>query len=92
MKEPFFRLRIDGFKGVPSHDTFNRVFSLLNPKEGQKDDSFESLRIVSTLATANGVSIGQEKVGQKNNEIKDIPKLIETLDIELCQVTIMGCL
>ena len=33
MRESFFRSRIKGFKGVPSHDTFNRVFSILNPKE-----------------------------------------------------------
>lgn len=33
MKESFFRSRIKNFKGVPSHDTFNRVFSLLDPKE-----------------------------------------------------------
>lgn len=33
MKEAFFRSRIKDFRGVPSHDTFNRVFSLLNPKE-----------------------------------------------------------
>jgi hypothetical protein len=33
MKEPFFRSRIKDFNGVPSHDTFNRVFSILDPKE-----------------------------------------------------------
>ena len=33
MREAFFRSRIPGFKGTPSHDTFNRVFSMLNPKE-----------------------------------------------------------
>ncbi|WP_298550555.1 ISAs1 family transposase [uncultured Parabacteroides sp.] len=33
MKEDFFRSRIKNFRGVPSHDTFNRVFSLLNPQE-----------------------------------------------------------
>ena len=32
LREDFFRSRINGFKNVPSHDTFNRVFSLLDPK------------------------------------------------------------
>lgn len=120
MKESFFRSRIPGFKGVPSHDTFNRVFSLLNPKElekgfrswihdicGQyrgivaidgkeicgaksekKDGSFEPLRMVSAWAAANGVTLGQEKVGKKTNEVKAIPKLIEALDLKECIVTI----
>lgn len=34
--EDFFRSRIPGFKSVPSHDTFNRVFSLLSPHEFEK--------------------------------------------------------
>ncbi len=31
LKESFFKERIKGFKGVPSHDTFNREFSILDP-------------------------------------------------------------
>lgn len=31
LKESFFASRIKDFRGVPSHDTFNRVFSLLDP-------------------------------------------------------------
>ena len=120
MKEDFFRSRIKDFKGVPSHDTFNRVFSLLNPNELEqgfrswiheicgsykgivaidgkemrgagsenKDGSFAPLRMVSAWAAANGVTIGQEKVGKKSNEIKAIPKLIEALDLEGCIITI----
>lgn len=34
--EDFFRSRIPGFKNVPSHDTFNRFFSLLSPHEFEK--------------------------------------------------------
>lgn len=37
--EDFFRSRIPGFKNVPSHDTFNRVFSLLSPHEFEKDSA-----------------------------------------------------
>lgn len=36
MHESFFRSRIKDFKCVPSHDTFNRVFSLLSPDELEK--------------------------------------------------------
>ena len=32
-REDFFRERIKDFQGIPSHDTFNRLFSLLDPKE-----------------------------------------------------------
>jgi len=125
MKEPFLRSRIKDFKGVPSHDTFNRVFSILDPKElecgfrqwiqeicgkyrgivpidgkeicgartQKKDGSFEPLRMVSAWAASNGVTLGQEKVGKKSNEIKAIPKLIKALDLAGCVVTIdaMGC-
>ena len=125
MKESFFRSRIKDFKGVPSHDTFNRVFSILKPKElervfrlwineicgkyrgivpidgkeicgarvNKKDGSFEPLRMVSAWAADNGVTLGQEKVRKKSNEIKAIPKLIQALDLEGCVVTIdaIGC-
>lgn len=30
-KQDFFSRKIKGFQGVPSHDTFNRVFSLIKP-------------------------------------------------------------
>lgn len=125
MKEPFFRSRIKDFNGVPSHDTFNRVFSILAPKElervfrlwineicgkyrgvvpidgkeicgarlEKKDGSFEPLRMVSAWAAANGVTLGQESVGKKSNEIKAIPRLVQALDLEGCVVTIdaIGC-
>jgi predicted transposase YbfD/YdcC len=35
-KESFFRSRIPSFKSVPSHDTFNRFFSALNPEYFEK--------------------------------------------------------
>lgn len=119
-REEFFRSRIKDFRGVPSHDTFNRVFSLLDPKQQEEsfriwiheicckyrgivcvdgkeicgarkereDGGFEPLRMVSAWAAANGVCLGQEKVADKSNEIKAIPKLIEALDLRECIVTI----
>lgn len=125
MKEAFFRSRIKDFHGIPSHDTFNRVFSLLDPlvleasfrrwiseicgkykgvvaidgkeicgaREKKAGGTFDPLRIVSAWAVGNGVSLGQEKVGVKTNEIKAIPKLIKALDLSGCIVTIdaIGC-
>lgn len=124
-REDFFRERIKDFQGIPSHDTFNRLFSLLDPKElelgfrswiqdicgkykgivnidgkeicGAKEEkrngSFDSLRMVSAWSSENGVSLGQERVDKKSNEIKAIPKLIESLDLQGCIVTIdaIGC-
>ena len=108
MREDFFRTRIKDFRGVPSHDTFNRVFPLLDPqqleesfriwireicgryrgivcidgkeirgaREERANGSFDSLRIVSAWAAAKGVCLGQEKVSEKSNEIKAIPRLM----------------
>ena len=125
LKEDFFASRIKGFSGVPSHDTFNRVFSLLDPMQLERcfrvwikeicdsykgvvaidgktvcgarrenpDGSFDKLHIVSAWATANGISLGQERVKGKSNEITAIPALIKALDLSECTVTIdaMGC-
>lgn len=125
LKESFFSSRIKNFRGVPSHDTFNRVFSLLDPvnlescfrvwvreicgkykgivaidgkticgaSRERKDGSFEKLHVVSAWACANGVTLGQEKVSEKSNEITAIPALIQALDLSECIITIdaMGC-
>lgn len=121
----FFRSRIKGLDGIPSHDTFNRVFSLLDPSEfelgfrrwvqdllgkykgiiaidgkeicGAKYEDEKGrvcpIRMVSAWAVGNGVSLGQERVGEKTNEIKAIPALVKALDLEDCVVTMdaMGC-
>jgi predicted transposase YbfD/YdcC len=49
--------------------------------------------MVNAFATANGVCLGQSKVNSKTNEITEIPKLLELLDISGCLITIdaMGC-
>ena len=124
-KQEFFARKIKNFKGVPSHDTFNRLFSILKPEslersfrvwineicgkykgvvpidgktirgasERKKDGSFSKLHIVSAWASANGITLGQEKVSEKSNEITAIPALIEALDLTECIITIdaMGC-
>ena len=62
---------------------------------GSYDDSrgLGAIHMVNAFATENGVSLGQQKVSQKSNEITAIPKLLELLDIPGCLVTIdaMSC-
>lgn len=57
---------------------------------GSYDDSrgLGAIHMVNAFATENGVSLGQQKVSQKSNEITAIPKLLELLDISGCLVTI----
>ena len=52
-----------------------------------------AIHMVNAFATANGVCLAQSKVNEKTNEITEIPKLLEMLDIAGCLVTIdaMGC-
>ena len=110
--------------GIPSHDTFGRVFSIINARnfqdlfiewtkrvweatEGQvaaidgktvrrsadKAKVKSSIHMVSAWATANGVALGQVKTDDHSNEITTIPKLLKTLEVKGCVVTIdaMGC-
>lgn len=60
----------------------------------QKSDSSSiAPHILSAMASESGICIGQIKTEEKSNEITAIPKLIESLSIEDCTVTIdaMGC-
>lgn len=52
-----------------------------------------AIHMVSAWATENGVCLGQIKVDDKSNEITAIPKLLETLCLKGCLVTLdaMGC-
>ena len=51
------------------------------------------LHVVTAFATENGISLAQEVVDEKSNEITAIPKLLRRLDISRSMVTIdaMGC-
>ena len=110
--------------GIPSHDTFNRVFRLLKPKPFQAcfarwmqglveategrivaidgktlRHSFDraadksALHMISAWAVANGVSLGQQAVDGKSNEITAVPELLKLLELEGAIVTYdaMGC-
>ena len=60
-----------------------------------KDDtsSKSAIHLVSAYANDNRICLGQEAVHEKSNEITAIPKLLKTLAIKGCIVTIdaMGC-
>lgn len=109
--------------GIPSHDTFGRVFAQLDPEEvkqgfqscvnviaelieGQiaidgkqvrrshdRNHEKAAIHMVSAWGVDNGLVIGQEKVGEKTNEIVAIPYLLKLLNIANCVITIdaMGC-
>jgi hypothetical protein len=72
--------------GIPSHDTFRRVFRLIDP------DIFEAC--FSAWASEQGLVLGQREVDGKSNEITAIPALLETLSLKNCIVTLdaMDCL
>lgn len=105
--------------GVPSHDVFGDVFSMLNPTEfhkcfsewvdllvdcldcqviaidgktarGTKDlvNGIKPLHVVSAFASKLGLVLGQIAVDEKSNEITAIPKLLQTLAIKGCIITI----
>jgi predicted transposase YbfD/YdcC len=52
-----------------------------------------AIHMVSAWAAENGVVLGQVRTDEKSNEITAIPKLLETLHLQGCIVTIdaMGC-
>lgn len=110
--------------GVPSHDTFDRVFRLVDPDEFEKrfiewtrlvadlfpgevvaidgktlrgshdnQNGKAAIHCVSAFASDNRLVLGQVVTEEKSNEITAIPKLLETLAISGCLVTIdaMGC-
>jgi predicted transposase YbfD/YdcC len=110
--------------GIPSHDTFGRVFAAILPEQFQacfaawvaevaeqlglrqiavdgktlrgsqdRGQGKAALHLVSAWAVENHLSLGQQAVDKKSNEITAIPKLLEILDLHGALVTIdaMGC-
>jgi len=108
--------------GIPSHDTFGRVFAALAPDEfracfaawvaevadavgvkhvaidgktlrGSRSRGRAALHLVSAWAAGNHLTLGQESVDEKSNEITAIPRLLAVLDLTGALVTIdaMGC-
>jgi len=129
--ERFGKCKIDWLKtflglpnGIPSHNTFGRVFASLNPKSFQgaftkwvqevneifngqviavdgkcvrgshdRANGKEAIYMVSAWATENRLVLGQVVTDEKSNEITAIPKLLRSLVIKGCIITIdaAGC-
>jgi len=107
--------------GAPSHDTFGRVFRILDAHVfeqcfrkwissavgpidgiiaidgktvcGSKDGRNTALHMVSAYMTRSGLSLAQEGIRGKGNEIAAIKSLLEALTLKGCIVTIdaIGC-
>jgi len=112
---------LDMPNGVPSHDTFDRVFSMLDPDElasclstwdetlrdeltppsgviaidgkrlrrcfGQAGKK-SALHLLTAWASDARVVLAQQRVGDGNNEITEIPALLRKIDVSGCIVTI----
>ena len=123
-KEAWLKQYLPLENGIPSHDTIQRVFQLLNPDDlmsrfvtwtkqvmietqgyqiaidgktmRRSHDAAhdqKALHLVRAWATEQGLILGQQRVEVKENEIVAIPKLLETLIVKGCIVTLdaMGC-
>jgi len=60
---------------------------------GSTDGEQKAVHLVSAFSTELGIAFGQERVGDKSNEITAIPELLEALYIKGCLISIdaMGC-
>ncbi len=123
-KEAWFRTFLKLPNGIASHDTFGRVFAMINPKQfaqcfmdwtqslrrslpreivaidgktlrrsHNRKSGVQAIHMVSAWARDNGLVLGQLKTDEKSNEITMIPKLLRSLELEGCIVTLdaMGC-
>jgi len=123
-KEAWLKTFLELPNGIPSHDTFDRVFCLVDPIEFERrfvkwteliasllpgqviaidgktlrgsydtKDGLAAIHCVSAFAANNKLVLGQLITDAKSNEITTIPKLLDTLAISGCLVTIdaMGC-
>jgi predicted transposase YbfD/YdcC len=121
-KQDWLKTFLELPNGIPSSDTFARVFSLVDPEEFRKNflnwvkeisgleagevvaidgktvrrshiDDKHPLHVVSAWASQNNIVLGQLATEEKSNEITAIPKLLETMSVKGCVITIdaMGC-
>ena len=75
-KEDWLRTMLRLPEGIPSHDTFNRVFSLLDPKELEKG-FLEWTRSAAKLTDGEVVSIDGKSIrGSRDGGRKDIVHMV----------------
>jgi len=100
--------------GIPSGDTFRRLFERMNPREIRscleesigytrsarevvnidgKAKKDAGIHVISAFVGESQITLGEIKSESKHGEIKEIPKLIEMIDIRGHIVTIdsIGC-
>lgn len=123
-RESWLREILDLPHGIPTHDTFNRVFQSIDPEEfkkclGEHGKSFidtvkdklicldgkkikgakpksrglNGLYVLNAWVSENKISIGQEKIKNKSNEITAIPLVLEELNIResIISIDAIGC-
>jgi predicted transposase YbfD/YdcC len=123
-KELFLRTFLELPNGIPSHDTVNRVFQAIDPKEfagclvkwgkeivgflkgkqvcldgktlrgtGKGQRKSAGIVLLSAWVSGHGLTIGQGEVDEKSNEIKVLPEVLKSLDLDgaLVSVDAMGC-
>jgi predicted transposase YbfD/YdcC len=117
-KLDWFRTFLPLPNGIPSHDTFGRIFRRLRPNvleerflawvqatfadrpaqqiavDGKQSrrtadptSDMPALQMISAWAVESGVVLGQLAVDAQSNEITALPLLLETLDVEGCDIT-----
>jgi predicted transposase YbfD/YdcC len=117
-KQKWFQTFLELPHGIPSHDTFGRVFARLDPdafedafghwmghlattSEGRLiavdgktlRRSFDTaagktaLHMINAWCVTNQTVLGQVVCGEKGNEITDMPRLLELLDLQGAVVT-----
>jgi len=88
-KESWLRTFLELPHGIPSHDTFNRLFALRRAIAAGQSPKV----VVSAWAAGNGLVLGQRRVEDKSNEITAVPELLRSLELAGCIVTLdaMGC-
>lgn len=122
LKADWLRKYLPFTNGIASHDTFSRVFGMLEAAKfeacfirwmqhicpnlkgrtiaidgkslrGSHDGEQGMLHLVSAWHCEAGLTLGQVKTEAKSNEIRAIPELLDSLDIQHATVTIdaIGC-
>jgi predicted transposase YbfD/YdcC len=101
IRETWLREFLELPNGIPSHDTFGRVFARLDADAFRKTmrgsvdktNGKAALHVVSAWASENALVLGQLAVEDKSNEITAIPQLLEMLVLQGCIVTVdaLGC-
>ena len=81
-KESWLRTFLTLSNGIPSHDTFRRVFMLLSPEK------FSAVFLSWTQSLRQAVGAEVVALDGKSNEITAVPELLRALELAGCIVTV----